>query len=99
MEKHREPGAFFHAVRRAGYCSAAAMRRRLFSQVSRNDRHQFFAGEVFPSQLLHVGRRHGLYAADVLADDGVVPAAEDVFDRDVGDAERTDSLLSSGACF
>ena len=64
------------------------MRRRLFSQVSRNDRHQFFAGEVFPSQLLHVGRRHGLYAADVLVDDGMVAAAEDVLDRNVGNAER-----------
>ena len=86
----KAPGSrcFFHAVRRAGYRSAAAMRRRLFSQVSRNDRHQFFAGEVFPSQLLHVGRRHGLYAADVLVDDGMVAAAEDVLDRNVGNAER-----------
>lgn len=50
--------------------------------------HQFFAGEVFPSQLLHVGRRHGLYAADVLVDDGMVAAAEDVLDRNVGNAER-----------
>ena len=48
----KAPGArcFFHAVWRAEHCSAAAMHRRLFSQVSRNDRHQFFAGEVFPSQ-------------------------------------------------
>ena len=71
------------------------MRRRLFSQVSRNDRHQFFAGEVFPSQLLHVGRRHGLYAADVLVDDGMVAAAEDVLDRNVGNAELTSTAQSS----
>ena len=62
---------------------------RLHHRVFGPDGHrdQFLARQILPGQTLHVGRRHVPDAVDVLADDRVVEAAEDVLDRDVGDAE------------
>ena len=61
----------------------------LWIDRSHDGRDKIFAAEVFDGQPLYLGRGDCLYPADVLFDDTVVRAAEEVFDRHVGDAERS----------
>lgn len=61
----------------------------LWIDRSHDGRGEVFTVEVFDGQPLYLGRGDCLYPADVLFDDTVVRAAEEVFDRHVGDAERS----------
>ena len=61
----------------------------LWIDRSHDGRGEVFTVEVFDGQSLYLGRGDRLYPADVLLDDAVVRAAEEVFDRHVGDAERS----------
>lgn len=64
----------------------------LWIDRSHDGRGEVFTVEVFDGQSLYLGRGDRLYPADVLLDDAVVRAAEEVFDRHVGDAERSVEL-------
>ena len=61
------------------------------TRLDRSDdhRHQLLARQIALCEPLHLGGCDAADALDVLADDAVRPAAEDVFDRDVRHAERT----------